>query len=77
MIIPNKVLKFQDTIMSKMLIVLSELIEHEQTISELYENTNDQLDSIEEFIYSIDTLYLLDAIEINWESRMVNYVKRN
>jgi len=75
MIVPNKVLRLNESIIGKMLIVLKILIIKEETIENLYFSTQDYFEEIDEFIYSLDVLYILDSIEIDFNKGVVKYVE--
>ncbi|MCJ8325497.1 MAG: hypothetical protein MJK08_00205 [Campylobacterales bacterium] len=77
MIYPNKFIDFDSSILNKMLIILE--IENVEiiSISELYKLLENKFDSIDEFIYALDVLYLLDKIEINFEKKEIYYATRN
>jgi hypothetical protein len=75
MIVPNKVVRFNESIIGKMLIILEKLTIEEETIENLYLDTQNYFEDIDEFIYSLDVLYLLDAIQLDFNRGVVNYVK--
>ena len=64
MIIPNKSVPFKKTVIHKMLVIL-ELDFEEIAISDLYRKTKSKFSSMDEFVYSIDLLYVLDKIMID------------
>ncbi|MEG0008418.1 MAG: hypothetical protein RR721_04265 [Aeromonas sp.] len=70
MITPNKAIPFKDSIIFKMLFILDENFE-EMTLLELYKKTKSEFIEIDEFIYSIDTLYVLGKIELNIEQGII------
>lgn len=76
MLVPNKVINFKDSIIGKMTVILDNLSNDEVTIQELFNTTKDQFDEIDEFIYSLDVLYLLDAIKVDLNKGVVSYVDR-
>jgi hypothetical protein len=49
----------------------------EMTISELCTKTISKFQNADEFIYSLDVLYILDEIQIDFENEIIKYVKRN
>ncbi|MFS8215360.1 ABC-three component system middle component 7 [Paenibacillus polymyxa] len=59
MIIPNKVINYNDSIINKMLVLLTELSQSNFQIKELYFSTQNSFEEIDEFIYSLDVLYIL------------------
>lgn len=65
MITPNKTTPFKESITSKMLYILDEEFD-EIYISDLYRKLKSAFHEMDEFIYSIDTLYILEKIEIDF-----------
>lgn len=74
MIVPNKVIRLSESIIGKMTIILKFLSEKEMTVKELFFITQDHFDEIDEFIYSLDALFLLDAIQVDFDKGVVTYV---
>lgn len=64
MIIPNKSVPFKKTVIHKMLAIL-DLDFEEIAITDLYSKTKTKFNSMDEFVYSIDLLYVLDKIMID------------
>lgn len=77
MIYPNKHIRFEESIIYKMLFLLEQQEYDEISISELFTNTISKFQNIDEFIYSLDVLYILNEIEIDFKTETVTYVKRN
>lgn len=77
MLVPNKVISFSDSIIGKMTVILDYLSNNEITIKELFNLTQDQFDEIDEFIYSLDVLYLLDVIKVDLNKGVVSYVDKD
>nr|WP_278430424.1 ABC-three component system middle component 7 [Brevibacillus laterosporus] len=77
MIVPNKVISFKESVVGKMLVILQVLSEEELSIEQLYTRTHQHFEEIDEYIYSLDVLYLLDAIQVDFNKGVVKYVKRN
>lgn len=77
MIVPNKVISFNESIIGKMTIILEFIYKQKMTIKELFISTQDHFDEIDEFIYSIDVLFLLDVIEVDFEKGVVKYVSKD
>ena len=65
MITPNKTTPLKDSIIFKMTYILDEEFD-EIGLSQLYKITKRKFGSIEEFMYSIDTLYILGKIEVDF-----------
>jgi hypothetical protein len=77
MIYPNKHIRFEESIIYKMLFLLEHQEYNEISISELFTKTISQFQNIDEFIYSLDVLYILNEIEIDFTTETITYVKRN
>ncbi|WP_369075506.1 ABC-three component system middle component 7 [Flavobacterium coralii] len=76
MIYPNKNIKLQDSIIFKMIKLLQNN-DSRIDIHNLYSNTIKDFNSIDEFILSLDVLYILDIIEIDFPTETITYVNRN
>jgi hypothetical protein len=66
MITPNKTISFKDSIVFKMTYILDEKFE-EISLVELYKNTKKKFLGLDEFIYALDTLYVLGEIDMDLE----------
>jgi hypothetical protein len=77
MIVPNKVINFSNSVIGKMIFILEQVSLRDMTIEELYLNTYERFEEIDEFIYSLDVLYVLDAIVVDLKKGVVSYVNRN
>lgn len=77
MIIPNKVVSYKESIIFKMLKIMSLKSEERISINELYRKVSKFYESIDEFIYSLDTLYLLDCIDVDFDKGEVIYADRD
>ena len=67
MITPNKATPFKDSIIFKMTYILDEQFETIH-LAELYKNTKAKFSGLDEYIYAIDTLYVLGRIELDMSS---------
>ncbi|RQW23324.1 hypothetical protein EH196_00470 [Bacillus sp. C1-1] len=77
MLVPNKIIRYNDSVIGKMTVILNHLHSKDMHIRELYFITQKNFKEIDEFIYSIDVLYLLDAIDIDFTEGIISYVKEN
>lgn len=77
MIVPNKVIRFSESIIGKMPIILEYLVEQDMTVKELYFITENYFEEIDEFIYSLDVLFLLNVINVDFNKGVVTYVSKN
>lgn len=77
MIYPNKHIKIEESIIYKMIALLEDDSIKIISVVDLYNSTKSNFKNIDEFIYSLDVLYILDIIEVNFNSQLVTYVGRN
>lgn len=77
MIYPNKHIKIEESIIYKMTALLEDDNIKVIGIIELYNKTKHKFSNIDEFIYSLDVLYLLDIINIDFDLELITYVSRN
>lgn len=77
MIYPNKHITFEESIIFKMISILENSNDYEVDIRELFKRTKKKFKNADEFIYSLDVLYVLDMIEVDFSNETVKYVKRN
>lgn len=66
MITPSKAISFKDSIAYKMLHILDEPFDVIPLV-ELYKNTKRKFLGLDEFIFAIDTLYILGKIDVDLE----------
>lgn len=76
MITPNKFISFDKSILCKLEIILSLSFKNIDII-DLYKQVEIKFESINDFILTMDVLYVLDCIEIDFNTRKLTYVKRN
>jgi hypothetical protein len=75
MIYPNKHIRLQESIIYKMTHLLEQRRSTEIDIHELYQLCSNHFGSVDEFILSLDVLYVLDLVEIDFKTETVKYVK--
>jgi hypothetical protein len=75
MIYPNKHIRLEESIIYKMTHVLEHKKRNEINIHELYIVCSSHFSSIDEFILSLDVLYVLDLVDIDFQTETVRYVK--
>lgn len=73
MITPNKYIDFENSIIFKMLSLIKDT-EQKISVVDLYKKHEADFDGIDEFIFSLDALYALDRIEIDFNTGIINYV---
>lgn len=71
MIMPNKYLKEEDTLLGASAVIFENL-NRQQSISELWDKVreDDSVYNFERFILSLDLLYMLNLIELNNDELM-------
>jgi hypothetical protein len=77
MIYPNKNIRFEESIIYKMISVLEQQDKSTINIHELYNETKTKFNNTDEFIISLDVLYALDMINVDFENENIVYVKRD
>ncbi|MDY4382571.1 ABC-three component system middle component 7 [Pectobacterium brasiliense] len=63
MIVPNKSIPLKDSIIYKMLVVLEEEFDIIDLI-DLHDKVSTSFSNLDEFVYSLDVLFILDKIEL-------------
>lgn len=66
MITPNKSIPLKESIIYKCIYILEKDFECIY-LFELYNNLKNKFDGVDEFIYSIDVLYLLDLVKVDFK----------
>ena len=74
---PNKNIRFEDSIIYKMVEILDVQNDSEMNIHELYSRVKTKFNNTDEFILSLDVLYVLDMIEIDFKTEIIKYASRN
>ncbi len=74
--LPNKIIKYEDSIISKFPIVLSKINNRDMSVLELYKEVSEKLENIAEFVEILCCLYSLNKIELNSVSGGLHYVER-
>lgn len=77
MIYPNKNIRFEESIIYKMISILEKREKLIINIHDLYNETKIKFKNTDEFIVSLDVLYALDMINIDFENENIEYVKRD
>lgn len=60
-----------------MLSILEVQSDSYMNIHELYSKTKNKFNNADEFILSLDVLYALDMIEVDFKTETIKYAKRN
>lgn len=67
MLFPNKTISYNESIISKMIIILEEKESETINVNELYKTLEKKFENIDEFIYALDNLYSLGYIDLKDE----------
>lgn len=78
MIFPNKFIKYEESILNKMFHIVK-ICEQDKNIPihVLYKKTESKFSAADEFLYSLDVLYILNVIEVDFVNNIVTYVEGN
>lgn len=74
MLMPNKLFTYEDSVMSKLPVVIKELQKEPVTVKELYRKTGKSMENVNEFIDVLDCLYILNRIRYDEEKGVLVYV---
>ena len=76
MIVPNKFLRLEETSLGKIkFILLEEPKSVEISITDLFDKVAAKFDTIEEFVYALDILFLIQKLDWHPARRVISYVK--
>ena len=75
--LPNKVLPVAESILPKLPLILEKLRENNYSILSLYEDTQEKFNDVNEFIFALDVLFVLDKIEFIEGVKELKYVNWN
>lgn len=75
MIVPNKFLKLEETPLGKIKFIIKVKPQGgEISLSDLFQKVSKKFDSIDEFIYALDILFLVKKLNWSPERRVIIYV---
>ena len=74
MLLPNKLIPYDQSILSKLPIILKELDNHPIPVHELYKRVIKKMSGVNEFIDALDCLYALGKIEFDEKEETLRYV---
>lgn len=77
MILPNKLIKFQDSILAKTVFILDEISVRSLSVSELYCLVKEYFEDINQYILALDVLFTLDRVNYNEEMQVMEYVEKD
>jgi hypothetical protein len=72
MITPSKFISFEQSILSRLPILCIDA--KSVSIRDLYALMGEHFATVDEFLYALDVLYILEKINIDFESETVEYV---
>ena len=73
MISPNKFIPFDQSILRRLEIILDR-DRSDVGITQLFKETSAKFDDVNQFMYTIDVLFVLGCIEIDFKERTLKYV---
>lgn len=77
MILPNKLISFQDCILAKTVYILEKISDSDFSVIGLYEQVETHFEDLNEYMLALDVLYVLGNIEYNEELQVIQYVEKN
>lgn len=72
--LPNKVTSYQESTLSKLVVLLDVLCNGDVSLIELYSGTQQNFSDISEFIDAIDVLFALNKLEYDQKLEVLHYV---
>lgn len=77
MILPNKLVSFQNSLLPKMVLIIDELYVEPLSVSGLYEKLRKKFEDLDQFILTLDVLYVLEKVRYNEEWEVLEYVEQD
>ena len=77
MILPNKLIRFQDTILAKTIYILDVIKFANYSVLELYNEVKTYFDDINEYVLALDVLYTLEKVKYDDDLQVIQYVEKN
>ncbi|GMA98263.1 ABC-three component system middle component 7 [Pelosinus sp. IPA-1] len=77
MILPNKLIRFQDSIIAKTVCILDEVSLEHQSINSLYDKVNNNFEDLNQYILALDVLFALEKIKIDEKAQVLTYVTKD
>ena len=75
--LPSKIINYNESIIGKFSFILDEISNKEINIYELFDKLKKKFNNVEEYLVTLEVLYLLNKIEILEDSEVIKYVKWN
>lgn len=73
--LPSKIINYDESIIVKFSFILDEISNKEINIYELFDKLKKKFNNVEEYLVTLEVLYLLNKIEILEDSEVIKYVK--
>ena len=77
MILPNKLVSFQNSLLPKTVLIIDELSAKPFRVNELYEKLRKKFEDVDQFILTLDVLYILEKVRYNEEWEVLEYVEKD
>ena len=77
MILPNKLISFQDCILAKTVYILEKISDSDFSVIGLYEQVETHFEALNEYMLALDVLYVLGKIKYNEGLQVIQYVEKN
>lgn len=77
MILPNKLIPFNKSVLAKVVYILKELETGKEPCVEVFAKVRHQLEDINEYILALDVLYVLEKITIDEKGVIDSHAKTN
>ena len=77
MILPNKLISFQDCILAKTVYILEKISDSDFSVIGLYEQVETHFEDLNEYMLALDVLYVLGKIKDNDGLQVIQYVEKN
>lgn len=76
MILPNKLIRFQDSILAKTIYILDVIKFANYSVLELYNEVKTYFDDINEYVLALDVLYTLEKVKYDDDLQVIQYVEK-
>jgi hypothetical protein len=77
MILPNKLIPFNKSVLIKVVYILKELEAGEKSCVDLFTKVRHQFEDVNEYILALDVLYVLEKIEVAEKGVIDSHAKTN
>lgn len=74
MLLPNKLIPYDQSILPKLSVLLKELKDNPKSVHDLYKRVIKKMAGVSEFIDALDCLYALGKIEFDEKEEVLRYV---